>query len=79
VPSTTPVVVDSGPSDNNVACGAGPKRTLSADEQERIVGGTTATRNSWPFVVSQLRVLNRLWNIYIVVPVIDILLLGCAV
>ncbi|EFX75607.1 hypothetical protein DAPPUDRAFT_107786 [Daphnia pulex] len=50
--STAPVVVDSGPSGTNVACGAGPYRTLSADEQERIVGGTTATRNSWPFVVA---------------------------
>ena len=52
VPSTSPVVIDSSAGGNTASCGAGPYRTLSVDEQERIVGGTTATRNSWPFLVS---------------------------
>ncbi|KAI9553933.1 hypothetical protein GHT06_019204 [Daphnia sinensis] len=34
------------------SCGRGPKKTLSLDEQRRIVGGTTALRNSWPFIVA---------------------------
>lgn len=52
VPSTSPVVIDSSAGGNTASCGAGPYRTLSVDEQERIVGGTTATRNSWPFLVA---------------------------
>ena len=34
-----------------IACGVGPKKILSLDEQSRIVGGTDAVRNSWPFQV----------------------------
>ena len=33
-------------------CGAGPFKTLSIDEQKRIVGGTEAIKNSWPGIVS---------------------------
>jgi hypothetical protein len=35
-------------------CGAGPFKTLSIDEQKRIVGGTEAIKNSWPAIVSLL-------------------------
>jgi len=40
-------------------CGAGPFKTLSLDEQRRIVGGTDAIRNSWPFVVSYSELLAK--------------------
>lgn len=32
-------------------CGAGPTKTLSYDEQ-RVVGGVDAEKNSWPSIVS---------------------------
>lgn len=32
-------------------CGVGPFKYLNADEQSRIVGGTLAVRNAWPFLV----------------------------
>ena len=34
-----------------IACGAGPMRTYSFDTH-RVVGGITASRNSWPGIVS---------------------------
>jgi hypothetical protein len=37
--------------DKQSTCGAGPTKTLSFDEQ-RIVGGTDAQKNSWPSIVS---------------------------
>lgn len=43
----------------SVTCGAGPTKTLSFDEQ-RIVGGTDAQKNSWPSIVS--RFANSLVN-----------------
>lgn len=48
-PSVEPVVATD---EGTRSCGRGPKKTLSLDEQRRIVGGTTALRNSWPFIVS---------------------------
>lgn len=49
-PSVEPVIAES---ESTGICGRGPKKTLSLDEQRRIVGGTTALRNSWPFIVIQ--------------------------
>lgn len=37
---------------SNFSCGAGPYKALKLEDQQRIVGGTTATKNSWPFTVS---------------------------
>ncbi|KAK4007979.1 hypothetical protein OUZ56_013138 [Daphnia magna] len=48
-PSVEPVVATD---EGTRSCGRGPKKTLSLDEQRRIVGGTTALRNSWPFIVA---------------------------
>ena len=50
VPTTTVPVSTSV--DSKFSCGNGPKKTMSFDEQARIVGGTIARRNSWPFIVS---------------------------
>ena len=51
-PVTEASVVEPVLSGTKGACGAGPFKALSLDEQKRIVGGTTAVQNSWPFVVS---------------------------
>lgn len=40
--------------DARASCGAGPFKALSIDEQKRIVGGTDAVKNSWPFIVALL-------------------------
>lgn len=39
------------PETTNYDCGMGPFKYLNADEQRRIVGGSLAIRNSWPFLV----------------------------
>lgn len=54
---TTPAAVitttqSSKPDQAKPSCGAGPLKILSVDEQERIVGGTMATKGSWRFIVS---------------------------
>lgn len=41
------------PENVDYACGMGPFKYLNVDEQKRIVGGTLAVRNSWPFLVSR--------------------------
>ena len=38
-------------------CGAGPFKTLNSKEQ-KIVGGTEAIKNSWPFMASLLQILQ---------------------
>lgn len=43
------------------SCGKGPYRTLSLDEQSRIVGGQTAVPHSWPFIVSSMFELKHLF------------------
>jgi hypothetical protein len=37
--------------DRQTGCGAGPFRSLNTNEQ-KIVGGTEAIKNSWPGIVS---------------------------
>ncbi|KAI9554581.1 hypothetical protein GHT06_019854 [Daphnia sinensis] len=53
---TTPTDSGNGVSDSkeSVKCGAGPTKMLSYEEQ-RIVGGTAAEKNSWPSVASLRR------------------------
>ena len=38
-------------------CGAGPFKALNTKEQ-KIVGGTEAIKNSWPFMASLLQILQ---------------------
>lgn len=44
------------------SCGNGPKETNSFDDQNKIIGGTEAVRNSWPFMVST-RSKFKLWQL----------------
>ena len=51
-PTTNGASIDAELTEKQTAdCGAGPTKTLSFDEQ-RIVGGTEAKKNSWPSIVS---------------------------
>lgn len=51
VTTTTNGLAEQSADKQSVTCGAGPSKTLSFDEQ-RIVGGTDAQKNSWPSIVS---------------------------
>ena len=58
-PTTQAPPPSTGSPDNSTSvqksgCGVGPYKTLSLDEQSRIVGGQDALRNSWPFIVREL-------------------------
>lgn len=53
-PETAPII-SQGVASTKAECGKGPKKiALFVDEQSRIVGGTPARKNSWPFQVALL-------------------------
>jgi len=52
-PETAAPIVSQGVASTKAECGKGPKKiALFVDEQSRIVGGTPARKNSWPFQVN---------------------------
>jgi hypothetical protein len=51
--TTTMPFVEEEPVFPESSCGVGPAKTLTMEEQ-RIVGGTEAVKNSWPGIVSFL-------------------------
>lgn len=51
VATTSGLAAEQSADKQSLTCGAGPTKTLSFDEQ-RIVGGTDAQKNSWPSIVS---------------------------